>query len=169
VRAMEELVAQLAALGRRVDHIVFASSSGGTQAGLMAGAKATGFEGQVLGIRIDKGYPLNAPYETHLVSLAQATVDYVGLKVTITAADCVVNADYLGAGYGVVGDLEREAIRMMARHEGVLLDPVYTGRAFGGLVDLIRRGTFSRTETVLFWHTGGAPALFAYAGELSGR
>ncbi len=169
VRAMEELMAQLAAVGQRVDHIVFASSSGGTQAGLMVGAKATGFEGQVLGIRIDKGYPLNTPYETHLVSLAQATADYMGLKVTITAADCSINADYMGAGYGVVGDLEREAIRMMARHEGILLDPAYTGRAFGGLIDLIRRGTFSPAETVLFWHTGGAPALFAYAGELSAR
>ena len=168
VRAMEELLAQLAARGQRVDHIVFASSSGGTQAGLMAGAKAAGFQGQVLGIRIDKGYPRDGPYEMHLVKLAQATADHVGLGVEITAADCAVNADYVGGGYGVVGDLEREAIRLMARHEGVLLDPVYTGRAFGGLLDLIRRQVFSRAEKVLFWHTGGAPALFAYTADLAG-
>jgi D-cysteine desulfhydrase len=72
---------------------------------------------------------------------------------------------YKGEGYGVVGDLEREAIRLMARTEGIILDPVYTGRAFGALLDLIRRGRFAREEKVLFWHTGGAPALFAYARE----
>ena len=66
----------------------------------------------------------------------------------------------------LVGDLEREAIRLMARFEGIVLDPVYAGRAFGAFVDLIRKGVFKRDETVLFWHTGGAPALFAYANEL---
>jgi D-cysteine desulfhydrase len=74
----------------------------------------------------------------------------------------------MGQGYGVVGGLEREAIRLMARCEGIVLDPVYAGRAFGALVDLIRKGTFKPDETVLFWHTGGAPALFAYAKELLG-
>jgi D-cysteine desulfhydrase len=72
----------------------------------------------------------------------------------------------MGEGYGVVGELEREAIRLLARSEGIVLDPVYAGRAFGALLDLIRRGTFQRGETVLFWHTGGAPAIFAYANEL---
>jgi D-cysteine desulfhydrase len=168
VRAMEELMGQLAALGQPVDRMVFASSSGGTQAGLMVGAKATGFTGQVLGIRIDKGDPQEAPYETQLVTLAQATADALGLAARMTAADCSVSADYLGAGYGVVGGLEREAIRLLAQHEGVLLDPVYTGRAFGGLLDLIRRQVIGRSETVLFWHTGGAPALFAYAADVTG-
>ena len=73
---------------------------------------------------------------------------------------------YMGEGYGVVGELEREAIRLMARTEGIVLDPVYVGRAFGALLDLIRKGVFKRGETILFWHTGGAPALFAYAKEL---
>ena len=166
VAAMEELSAQLAASGQKVDHIVFASSSGGTQAGLVVGAKRTGFAGQVLGIRIDKGDPGDVPYQTALARLAQATARRVGLDVTISEADCVVNDDYLGAGYGVVGHLEREAIGLMARHEGILLDPVYTGRAFGGLIDIIQRKVFSAAETVLFWHTGGAPALFAYAADL---
>jgi D-cysteine desulfhydrase len=107
------------------------------------------------------------PYETHLVRLAQATADYTGLNQEMTTADCALNGDYAGAGYGVVGDLEREAIRVMARQEGILLDPVYTGRAFGGLLDLIRRQVIGRDETVLFWHTGGAPALFAYAEDLT--
>ncbi len=167
VRAMEELAEQLATAGQRVDRIVFASSSGGTQAGLMAGAKATGFAGQVLGIRIDKNDPQDAPFETTVLKLAQATAARVGLEASITARDCVINTDHTGAGYGVVGDLEREAIELMARYEGILLDPVYTGRAFGGLVDLVRRKAFSRSETVLFWHTGGSPALFAYAVDLA--
>jgi 1-aminocyclopropane-1-carboxylate deaminase/D-cysteine desulfhydrase-like pyridoxal-dependent ACC family enzyme len=74
---------------------------------------------------------------------------------------------YKGEGYGVVGGLERDAIRLLARSEGIVLDPVYAGRAFGALMDLIRQGVFKRGETVLFWHTGGAPALFAYAMELA--
>ena len=72
-----------------------------------------------------------------------------------------MNANYLGAGYGEMGDPEREAITLFARNEGVLLDPVYTGRAAAGMIDLIRRGFFKPGQSVLFWHTGGSPALFA--------
>jgi D-cysteine desulfhydrase len=85
----------------------------------------------------------------------------------------LVEAGYLGRGYGVVGDLEREAVKLMARAEGILLDPVYTGRAFGGLLDLLRSAPdrFTRPDrsapaNILFWHTGGQPALFAYTGDL---
>jgi D-cysteine desulfhydrase len=77
-----------------------------------------------------------------------------------------VNANYLGGGYSVVGDLERDAIRTLARTEGLLLDPVYTGRAMGGLIDLIRRGEIDRKQKVLFWHTGGTAALSAFAEKL---
>jgi L-cysteate sulfo-lyase len=167
VKAMEELAAQLVASRERVDRIIFASSSGGTQAGLMVGAKATGFAGQVLGIRIDNKDPREGPFETAVLKLAEATAAHVGLEAPITALDCVIDAGYTGAGYGVVGKLEREAIALMARYEGILLDPVYTGRAFGALVDLVCRKRFSRSETVLFWHTGGSPALFAYAADLA--
>jgi D-cysteine desulfhydrase len=85
------------------------------------------------------------------------------------SSDVVLKTEYLGAGYGVVGDLERQAIRLMAECEGILLDPVYTGRAFGGLVDLIHRGDFGLNEHVIFWHTGGTPALFSYAETLKGN
>ena len=71
-----------------------------------------------------------------------------------------MNADYLGGGYAVMGESEAEAIRLFARQEGLLLDPVYTGRAAAGLIDLIRKGFFSKNEKVLFWHTGGTPGLF---------
>jgi len=82
-----------------------------------------------------------------------------------------VNDSYLGAGYAVMGELEREAIKLMASLEGILLDPVYTGRAFGGLLDILRRDPHrllpgERMGRILFWHTGGAPALFAYTDDL---
>jgi D-cysteine desulfhydrase len=77
--------------------------------------------------------------------------------------------EYFGEGYEVVGDLEREAIQLVGKHEGILLDPVYSGRAMGGLIDMIRNKEFSSSHTVLFWHTGGTPALFQFARELITR
>ena len=97
------------------------------------------------------------------MSLAAAAVDPVTARWT--GALCIL-AKAGGARSGVVGDLEREAIRLMARCEGIILDPVYAGRAFGALMDLIRKKVFCRSEVVLFWHTGGTPALFAYADKL---
>jgi D-cysteine desulfhydrase len=149
-----------------VDRIVFASSSGGTQAGMVVGARAIGFEAQILGIGIDKGEAGDDPYPVRMAELANETAAHVGLDADFTPDDFFVNQDYLGGGYGVVGELEREAIQLTARLEGLILDPVYTGRAMGGLIDMIRRGTIGRGETVLFWHTGGMPALFTYANAL---
>jgi len=164
VLAMQELSRQLP--GLRVDRIVFASSSGGTQAGMVVGARATGFGGQIVGIRIDKGEAGDDPYPVHLARLAHATAAHLGLAADFAPGDFLVNQDYLGGGYGVVGELEREAIRLTAHLEGLILDPVYTARAMGGLIDMIRRGVIGPDETVLFWHTGGMPALFAYADAL---
>jgi D-cysteine desulfhydrase family pyridoxal phosphate-dependent enzyme len=166
VAAMQELSQQLAAQQLTLDRIVIASSSGGTQAGMVVGARATGFGGQILGISIDKGEAGDEPYPIHLARLANATAARVGLDADFTPDDFSVNYDYLGDGYGIVGELEREAIRLAARLEGLLLDPVYTGRAMGGLIDMIQRGVIGPDETVLFWHTGGTPALFAYADAL---
>ena len=83
--------------------------------------------------------------------------------------EVLVNDEYAAPGYGVLTGAEREAISLFAKYEGLLLDPVYTGRAAAGLMDLIRKGFFKKDETVLFWHTGGQPALFAekYQPELS--
>jgi D-cysteine desulfhydrase len=164
VLAMQELKEQLGE--QRVDRIVFASSSGGTQAGMAVGARATGFTGHIVGIGIDKGEAGDDPYPVHLASLANQTAAHLGLSVDFNPGDFLVNQDYLGAGYGVVGKLEREAIDLAARLEGLILDPVYTGRAMGGLIDMVRRGVIGRDETVLFWHSGGMPALFAYTNAL---
>jgi D-cysteine desulfhydrase family pyridoxal phosphate-dependent enzyme len=168
VVAMMELMEQLRAMNRKVDRILFGSSSGGTQAGLVVGARAAGFTGQLHGLSIDKGEQELQSYEEEVAQIANECAEYIGFNTRFVGRDIKLVSGYLGKGYGVVGDLEREAIRLMARHEGIILDPVYAGRAFGGLVDLIRKGVFKQGETVLFWHTGGAPALFAYAREFAG-
>jgi 1-aminocyclopropane-1-carboxylate deaminase/D-cysteine desulfhydrase-like pyridoxal-dependent ACC family enzyme len=140
------------------DWIVFPSSSGGTQAGLVLGARLYGYSGKVLGISVDE--PADV-LKARVARLAGETADLLGERIRFSPEEILVEAGYLGGGYGVLGEPEREAIRLFARKEGLLLDPVYTGRAAAGLIDLIRKGFFSRGETVLFWHTGGTPALFA--------
>lgn len=152
--AMQELVGQTTQL----DWIVFPSSSGGTQAGLVLGARLFGYAGRVLGISVDE--PAQALKE-RVARLATETADFLGEKLSFQADEILVNTDYLGAGYGVMGQVEKDAIHLFARSEGLLLDPVYTGRAAAGLIDLVRKGAFGRQENVLFWHTGGTPALFA--------
>jgi D-cysteine desulfhydrase len=145
------------------DFIVFATSSGGTQAGIVLGARIFGYRGTVLGISVD--HQAEA-VKTQVAALSTATATHLGLD-TLSVADLVnVNDDYLGEGYARVGETEREAVAMMAQVEGILLDPVYTGRAFGGLIDLIRWGAFTRSQRVLFWHTGGTAALPAFADRL---
>jgi D-cysteine desulfhydrase family pyridoxal phosphate-dependent enzyme len=152
--AMKELIDENVG----ADWIVFATSSGGTHAGLLSGQRVFGFIGKIMGISVDE------PEEwlkREVSQLASATSEKIGDRIEFTPADVLVNADYCDAGYGVVTEREREAIRLLARHEGLLLDPVYTGRAAAGMIDLIRKGFFKKDETVLFLHTGGLPALFA--------
>jgi D-cysteine desulfhydrase len=165
VAAMEELVDQLEDLDESVDVIVFATSSGGTQAGLVVGARAVGFGGRILGISVDKQRDQLA---TAVASLADETAALLRVGSDFTAGEIEINDDYVGGGYAVVGDAERDAVRLVAQTEGVILDPVYTGRAAAGLLDLIGRGHFSSDETVLFWHTGGTAGLFGFAGEFGG-
>jgi 1-aminocyclopropane-1-carboxylate deaminase/D-cysteine desulfhydrase-like pyridoxal-dependent ACC family enzyme len=141
------------------------TSSGGTHAGLLLGQRICGFSGRILGISVDESEEW---LKKEVSQLASATSEKVGERIEFTPADVLVNADYCGAGYGVVPKRERETIRLFASCEGSLLDPVYTGRAAAGLIDLIGKGFFKTTETVLFLHTGGQPALFAdqYPNEL---
>ena len=159
--AMEEFMKQ----NIHTDYIVFGTSSGGTHAGLVLGQRVFGFKGKVLGISIDE------PEEwlkSHVSALASDASEKLGERIEFTQADVLANADYCKAGYGVLTDAEREAVSLFAKYEGLLLDPVYTGRAAAGMIDLIRKGFFKKDETVLFWHTGGQPALFAekYANKI---
>ena len=146
-----------------IDWIVFASSSGGTHAGLAAGARIYDFQGQLLGISIDEP---DAVLKQRVAELATNTLSVFGATGKIPVDDILVNTDYLGEGYGIAGEPEVNAILTFARTEGILLDPVYTGRAAAGLIGLIKSGHIKRDERVLFWHTGGSQALFAdrYSG-----
>lgn len=159
VAAMEELDGQLQAQKIQVNRIVVASGSGGTQAGICAGACLLGFRGQILAISVSRS---RDDLRSVVTRITAAIIQRLGQAVTCDPDKVIVEDRYLGAGYGMMGNAEVEAIRTVARTEGILLDPVYTGRAMAGLMDLIRSGVISRDETILFWHTGGAPALFAY-------
>lgn len=160
-QAFEEFMAQDVA----VDCIVLASSSGGTQAGLVLGAAEQRWPSRVLGISIDhSAFALQA----QVLELAEQAAERVGFSEPELRRYVQVNDEYLGAGYAVMGAPEKEAICLFARREGILLDPVYTARAAAGLIGLARGKFFKPGERVLFWHTGGIPALFAqpYAAEL---
>ena len=159
--AMEEFMKQ----NVHADWIVFGTSSGGTHAGLVLGQRLFGYKGKVLGISIDESEEW---LKGNVSALATSASERLGERIEFTQADVSANADYCGAGYGVLTDAEREAVQIFAKYEGLLLDPVYTGRAAAGVIDLIRKGFFKKDETVLFWHTGGQPALFAdkYANKI---
>ena len=152
--AVEELVKQ----DVKADWILFGTSSGGTHAGLTLGKQLFGYQGNVLGISIDEP---ERWLKEHVSALASEASALLGERITFTPDDVMATDAYCQAGYGVLTDAEREAIQLFAKYEGLLLDPVYTGRAAAGLIDLVRKGYFKRDETVLFWHTGGQPALFA--------
>ena len=158
--AIKELLDQVASNPNipMPDIIVFASSSGGTQAGLVAGARIFNFQGTILGISVDEE---ELGLKNLVAGLASQVCDLLDEPYSFSTSDIMVNASYLGSGYGVMGEAEKEAIVSFAREDGILLDPVYTGRAAAGLLDLIHIGNIKRGDTVLFWHTGGAPALFS--------
>jgi D-cysteine desulfhydrase family pyridoxal phosphate-dependent enzyme len=140
------------------DWVVFASSSAGTQAGMVAGAHLAGFSGKILGISVDEP---EADLKLHVAALASETAALLGQPTNFTPEQILINADYLGEGYGIMNAQDKEAVHLLAKFEGVLVDPVYTGRAAGGMIDLIRKGFFAKDEIVLYWHTGGTPALLA--------
>jgi len=165
VTAMQELANQIKDMNISPDAIVFATSSGGTQAGLTLGAKITGFKGDVLGISIDQTQAGSDPFLPVLTQIASATAARIGSDIQMQESDFSLNCDYLGAGYAMPGDLEFDAIRDLSFLEGILLGPVYTARAMGGFLDLIQKGYFTKDQTVLFWHTGGTPELFAWADQ----
>jgi D-cysteine desulfhydrase family pyridoxal phosphate-dependent enzyme len=164
MEAMEELKQQ----GNDYQWIVVASSSAGTQAGMVLGASLTSFSGRILGISID--HPVKDLQES-VAEIANGAAGLLKEKIRFKPDEILVNGDYLGAGYAIAGAGEYEVIRLFAENEGLLLDPVYTSRAAAGMIDLIRKGFFKGSEKILFWHTGGASALFAspYTEEIAAR
>jgi L-cysteate sulfo-lyase len=163
VDAAFELVAQANAIGLRVDRVVHATGSAGTQAGLVAGMHAMNAGIAVLGIGV------RAPKETqeaNVLRLARATLAKLGVAGDLPSQSVVANCDYVGAGYGIPTPGMVEAVTLLAREEGIFLDPVYSGKGMAGLIDLIRKGYFGPDENVVFVHTGGQAGLFAYADSL---
>ncbi len=164
VLAVRELISQLETERIDVDTIVFATSSGGTQAGIVLGARLCGFHGKILAISIDQ-LP-DSLFLAGVCRVANEAAARLGTDIRLQTNDFETNYDYLGDGYGVMGDLEQEAIGLAARTEGMLVGPVYTGRALGALFDQIRKGAWATDKTVLFWHTGDETALHDYAQHL---
>ena len=158
-----ELLEQADEQGIVVDHLVTATGSAGTQAGLIVGLKAARPDVPLLGIGV------NVPKEVQedrVYNLACETADYIGKPGIVAREDVVANCDYVGAGYGIPTAGMNEAVLLLARLEGLLFDPVYSGKALAGMIDLVRKGEFARGENIVFLHTGGAAALFAYADQL---
>jgi len=153
-----ELENQANDLGIEFDYVVHASSSGGTQAGLVSGFRAIHSDTRVIGIDVDADTEAVA---ADVDRLAQALAGLLGLSGDI-ADDVVVKGGYAGDAYGVPTAGMIDAVTRLARSEGLVLDPVYTGKAMAGLIDLAANAAFDASDTVVFVHTGGTPALFAY-------
>ena len=159
VNAALELLYQSNAMGLRVDHVVHATGSAGTQAGLVAGLAGANSGIAVLGVGVRAA---RETQENNVFELARATADYLGLAEVVKREQVVADCDYVGRGYGIPAPSTIEAIELLARTEGILLDPVYSGKGMAGLIGLIRQGRFKASENIVFIHTGGAPALFGY-------
>ena len=154
-----EMLTQFNERALKVDHIVHATGSAGTQAGLIAGLKSTHSSVPLLGIGVRAP---KATQEENVFKLACATAQKLGCADVVTRKDVVANTDYVGEGYGIATESGLEAIRMFAELEAILLDPVYSAKGAAGLIDLIRKGHFKKGERVVFLHTGGSAALFGY-------
>src|SRR4051812_32402001 len=160
-----ELVGQANEVGLEIDRIVTATGSAGTHAGLVAGLAVMGADIPVLGIGVRAPKDVQ---EANVFKLAQETATLLGHKERVTREMVVADCDYVGAGYGLIDAGVIDALKTIARADGILIDPVYTGKAMKGLLALSAKGAFEG-ETVVFLHTGGAQGLFGYQGELEGN
>ncbi|MFT4020685.1 MAG: D-cysteine desulfhydrase [Acinetobacter sp.] len=160
-----ELIHQLNDLQLKPSALVHATGSTGTQAGLLAGIAVTHSDLPVLGISVRAE---KTKQEENVYQLARETLQHLQVNPDILERSKVqANSDYVGEGYGIPTPAMVEAVELLARTEGILLDPVYSGKGFAGLVDLIRQGHFSKEDTVIFLHTGGAVGLFGYRSAFS--
>lgn len=154
-----ELIGQANDIGLAIDHIVTATGSAGTQAGLIVGLKAIHAQVPLLGIGVRAP---KAKQEENVFALAQRTAEKLGCPGVVQRDDVVADCNYVGRGYGIPGPDTLEAIRLFAEMEGILLDPVYSGKGAAGLIDYVRKGIFKKGERIVFLHTGGSAALFGY-------
>ena len=159
VSCAEEVLRQLFETGLRIEHMVVPSGSAGTHAGIIAGMIGNNAGIPVTGIGVNRK---REAQQAAVLKLAQETLDYIGTGVTMPAEAVVAFDDYVGPGYSLPTDGMVEAVKLLASTESILLDPVYSGKAMAGLIDLVRKDYFPEGSNVLFLHTGGSPALFAY-------
>jgi 1-aminocyclopropane-1-carboxylate deaminase/D-cysteine desulfhydrase-like pyridoxal-dependent ACC family enzyme len=157
VNAYVETVEQAEIYGVNVDYVLHSSGSGGTQAGLVVGAKALSGETKILGVSVAEE---KSTYTEYVFDIAADTVTAMDLELELEKKDIMVFDEYLGEGYGELNEDVAEAIRIMSVKEGIFLDPVYTGKAMVALMDLVKKGYFEKGENVVFFHTGGTAALF---------
>lgn len=166
VACAQEIMEQTFDLGLQIQAVVCASGSTGTQAGLVAGFHGCSMHVPVIGVNV---MGTKASQEALVHRLARETAAHVGIRHDIPRETVTCLEDYVGPGYSVPTPAMAEAVRMLARTEGILLDPVYTGKAMAGLIDLVRKGFFKKDSNVLFLHTGGSPALYVYQSYLLGE
>jgi D-cysteine desulfhydrase len=160
VDCAQELIAQFTDKNLDIETIIVPSGSGGTHGGLLAGLWANGFDHiNVLGINVRRNKKLQCE---RINKVLQDINKVLGLKITIPKSAVNCFDDYLGPGYSIPSAETIEAIELLARYEGILLDPVYSGKTMAGLIDLVRKNKFKTNENVLFLHSGGVPALYAY-------
>ena len=155
-----ELIAQANEMGIEIGSMVAASGSGGTQTGMILGADVEKSGIQTVGMAISSDATIVIP---KLKDLCNQTSDYYELGLSYDEKDIIFNDNYIGEGYGIPSEEMIEAVKLLARKEGIILDPVYSGKAFAGMVDLIKKGYFDKSKAVVFIHTGGTPALFVYS------
>jgi len=163
VNAFLEILEQTAKLGSKPDYIVLATGSGSTQAGLMVGAQLVSPQTKVVGISVSDN---KATMDHCVETIAEETLKEFGTSSTNLAESVIVFDDYVKDGYGILNEETARALRLVGETEGILLDPVYTGRAMVGLVDLIEKGYFKKGDNIVFLHTGGTPALFPYREKI---
>jgi D-cysteine desulfhydrase family pyridoxal phosphate-dependent enzyme len=162
VNAVIEIDAQFRRLGKQADYI-YVSGANITPAGMALGVKALGLKSKLIGITPIR---LDEDRSTDIARIANATAERLRLDISLQPEEIQNDDNYVGERYGVVTDECLEALKLTARTEGIILDPVYTGKAMAALIDHIRRGRIGKNEVVIFLHTGGTPALFAYAEDL---
>ena len=155
----QEILNQCFKMGVSFDHMICTSGSTGTHAGLLVGLKGENANIPLPGIGINKPVPIQKP---NVYKLAKALAEHLGVQTPITEDDVIVFDDYVGPGYSRVTEGMVEAVSLVAKTEGILLDPVYTGKTMAGMIDLYKKGYFDGCKNIMFLHTGGSPALFAY-------
>lgn len=159
VACMGEIIEQMDQMQIQFDRIFITSGSAGSHAGLLAGMKLSKRDIEIYGIGINR--PQKAQ-ERAILELANDTLEKLDEKPSITKEDVVVNCNYIGGGYSVPTEAMRQAVKLVAEKEAIMLDPTYTGKTMSGLIDLIEKGIIKKHETILFIHTGGTPGLFAH-------